>query len=117
MKDEKFSSTKNPNETLYDLASKLLKEFKLFPQSDLPPEIKTVGSSLLAASKAIEEIRSKSTTFHGKTNDDYVVDDALYTYFIINSVTTIGLFLKSFYKLKYPKLLTEDISNNDDLPF
>jgi len=116
LKDERLSMTCKDSDTLYDLTSNLLKEFKLFPKSDLPLEIKTIGSSVLAINQAIEGLRSTSTTFHGKTDGDYLLDDPIYTYFIVNSVTTVGLFLNTYYKRKFPKIKAETITE-DDLPF
>lgn len=119
LKDERLSAKINSNKTLYELASDILKEFQLYPTSDMPIEIKTIGSSLLSASQSIEKLRSAKTNFHGKTGEDYVIKDSLYTYFIFNSVVTVGLFLLSYYKNKFPKPSENnyEISDNDDLPF
>lgn len=80
-----------------------------------PKEIKTIASSLLAINQSIEKLRSEKTNFHGKTNDDYLITDSIYTYFIVNAVTTVGLFLISYYKTKYPKTKIE--IEDDELPF
>jgi hypothetical protein len=102
-------------ETLYRLTSIILKEFNL-TNEDNPKEIKTIGNSLLTMNQAIEKLRSEKTNFHGKTNDDYLINDSIYTYFVINSVTTVGLFLNSYYKTKFPK--PKPIVDMDyDLPF
>lgn len=82
-----------------------------------PIEIKTIGSSLLAINQAIEKLRSEKTNFHGKTNGDYLIDDTIYTYFIINTVTTVGLFLNSYYKTKFPKPKPKPKVEDDGLPF
>ena len=118
LKDERISEEYKEGDTINKLAPKILKAFKLFPSSNLPSEIKTMGSSLLAVSNAIEGLRSNKTYFHGKTNGDYIIEDPMYSYFIVNSVTTVGLFLLSFYKEKYPLIVKEvDEVNIDDLPF
>lgn len=117
LKDQRITTQWKNGDTLYKLASALLSEFKMFPNSQLPDEIKTIGCSLLGASKAIEVLRSTKTNFHGKTEDDYIIRDSLYTYFVINSVCTIGLFLISFYKLKFPKEVINNTLIEDDLPF
>ena len=85
----------------------------------IPEEIKVIGTSLLSASQSIEKIRSTKTFFHGKTEDDYVIDDPLFVYFVVNSVCTIGLFLMSFYKKKFPKEESDDDMplDSDNLPF
>ncbi len=117
LKDERMSSKIKGNETMYVLSTVILKEFRLLSDTNLPKEIKTIGNSLLTINQSIEKIRSEKTDFHGKTQEDYVIEDPLYTYFIVNSVTTIGLFLNSYYKLKFPKPIVEDNKVIDDLPF
>lgn len=116
LSDENLLVKLNTKKTLYDLTIDLLKEFELFPNSSMPKEIKQIGSSMLSVNQAIEKLRSEKTDFHGKTSEDYVIKDPIYAYFIVNSVSTIGLFLNSYFKLKHPK---ENISNvnHDDLPF
>jgi hypothetical protein len=115
LKDERISSKLSGGETLYKLTSVILKEFNI-TNDEHPKEIKTIGSSLLAINQAIEKLRSEKTDFHGKTKDDYLITDAIYTYFIVNAVTTVGLFLNSYYKTKFPKPkpIVEEV---DELPF
>jgi len=114
LKNDRISSKINGGETLYKLTLIILKEFNL-TNDEHPIEIKTIGSSLLAINQAIEKIRSEKTNFHGKTNDDYLINDTIYAYFVVNTVATIGLFLNSYYKTKFPK----STPNNEDdgLPF
>ncbi len=114
LKDDRISSKITGNETLYKLASIILKEFN-FTSEEHPKEIKTIGNSLLTISQTIENLRSEKTNFHGKTEDDYLINDSIYTYLVVNSVTTVGLFLNSYYKNKFPKPKIE--FNADDLPF
>lgn len=102
LKDDRISNKTTGGETLYKLTSIILKEFNL-TNNDHPKEIKTIGSSLLAINQTIEKLRSEKTNFHGKTIDDYLINDTIYTYFIINTVATVGLFLNSYYKTKFPK--------------
>ncbi|WP_452225815.1 abortive infection family protein [Lacinutrix cladophorae] len=115
LKDERLQSKITGKETLYKLVNIILKEFNL-TNTDNPKEIKTIGSSLISACQAIEKLRSEKTDFHGKTDEDYLLSEPIYTYFIVNSVTTVGLFLNSYFKTKYPKPLTE-YNGIDDLPF
>jgi len=115
LKDERINSKVKGTETLYKLTTIILKEFNIL-DSNHPVEVKTIGSSLLAISQSIEKLRSEKTDFHGKTADDYLLNDTVYTYFIVNSVTTVGLFLNSYFKTKFPK--PEKINEEpDDLPF
>lgn len=87
--------------TLYALTQDILKEFSLFPNNEMPEEIRNIGSSLIQICISIENLRSNKTHFHGKVAEDYIVTDKLYAYFVINSVTTVGLFLKGYYEKKY----------------
>jgi hypothetical protein len=113
LKDSRISEKIKGTDTLYKLSQSILKEFNL-TNTEHPKEIKTIGNSLLTINQAIEKLRSEKTNFHGKTSDDYLIEDPIYTYFIVNSVTTVGLFLNTFYKTKYPKPEPE---YDDDLPF
>ena len=82
-----------------------------------PKEIKTIGSSLLTINQAIEKLRSEKTNFHGKTADDYLINDTIYTFFVVNTVATVGLFLNSYYKTKFPKPTPATVIEEDSLPF
>lgn len=116
MKDQRISSKLSGNETLYKLTAIILKEFKV--SENFPIEAKTIASSLLSVSQSIEKLRSEKTNFHGKTQEDIVIDDPIYVYLVVNSFATIGLFLESYYRKKYPKVelaLTSD--DDDELPF
>ena len=64
----------------------------------MPKEILNIASSLLNINKNIEDLRSNKTKTHGKTDKEYIVDNPIYAYFVINYVSTVGLFLSSFYK-------------------
>lgn len=114
LKDERISNKINGGETLYKLTQIILKEFNLLDES-FPKEIKTIGNSLVAICQSIERLRSDKTHFHGKTIDDYLIDDPLFSIFVFNTVATVGLFLNSYYKTKLPKLSKPD--EFDDLPF
>lgn len=119
LKDERLTTKPKNGETLYGLTKVLLKEFQMFPHADFPSEINTIGSGLISACDGIETLRSKKTSFHGKTNGDYFIEDPLFAYFVVNIVTTVGLFLNSFYRKKLPKVIPIDQTDNEsyDLPF
>ena len=118
LQDVRIKTKSSSKKTLYELAADLLKEFQLYPNADMPAEIKIIGSSLLSISQSIEKLRSEKTNFHGKTEEDLVIKDPLYTYFVVNSVATVGLFLKSYYKKKFVTGNdTPGETAHDDLPF
>lgn len=104
--------------TLPKLINAICKGFG-FVDKNLPVELKTIGSSLINIAKAIEDIRSDKTKAHGKTDNDYRVQDSLYTKFVVNSVSSVGLFLLNFYKEKYPAQIvqTNNWMDSDELPF
>jgi len=116
LKDDRFSA-KVGNETLFKLSQIILKEFNMTSEH-FPVEVKTIGSALMAICQSIEKLRSDKTDFHGKTDTDLVVDDAIFATLVINSVTTVGLFLNSYYKNRHPKKVAENtFEEHDDLPF
>ena len=121
LKDDRIKVQWNEKYSLYKLTKSLLKGFKFHEVDGIPEEIKSIGSSLAAIAQGIEDLRSDKTCFHGKTNDDYVIKDPMYAYFVVNSVCTVGMFLKSFYDKHYPKQQVVE-SNElaidwDNLPF
>jgi len=116
LKDERINVKMKGKETLYKLSSIILKEFKL-TNTDFPKEIKTIGNSLLTINQAIEKLRSEKTTFHGKTEGDYIIGDTIYAYLVVNSVATVGLFLNSYYKTRMPKPEIKKDEIVGDLPF
>lgn len=103
LEDGKLNS--EPKGTLETLMKLVLKEFSMSinGKDKEITEINKIASSLISISQNIEGLRSKKTTSHGKAKDDYVLTDSLYAYFIVNSVTTVGMFLKDFYELKFKK--------------
>ena len=69
LKDKRINVKYSDTDTLYALLKAILKAFNSLSE-EFPTEIKTINSSLFAASQAIEKLRSDKTLFHGKTNDD-----------------------------------------------
>ena len=73
-------------------------------------------SSLISTGQAIENLRSDKTVFHGKTDGDLMITDAMYAYFVINATTSVGLFLLNFYKSNYPPAIKSEEISDDELP-
>ena len=101
LQDERVDVKWDEKYTLKKLVEAICKAF-IAKDNDAPLEIKSLCSSLTGACDAIESIRNRKTIAHGKTDNDYIVSDPLYAVFIVNSVATIGQFLYSYYKTKYP---------------
>ena len=117
LKDDRIDVVWNEKDTLSNLVKSICKAFKLTTDAEMPNEIKTNSSSLLNACKAIDDLRSDKTIFHGKMDSNYVVAEPLYAYFIVNAVSTVGLFLLNFYKLRFPKTVESVFGDINDLPF
>jgi len=113
----------NPKDTLYNQTQAILKAFEIYPTKQVSKEIKIIGSSILAICQSIEDMRSKKTNFHGSTDDEEIISESLYAYFVVNSISTLGLFLDNYYKLRFLpecKSVGEPIFEGvdlDDLPF
>lgn len=119
LSDDRVVIPYDERDTLSKLIKKICKAFKFDIDPSCPTEIGTIASTLIKCCNVIEDIRSSQTIFHGKKDDDNIVKNPLYAYFIVNSVSTIGLFLLSFYKEQYPKIVPQyptDLNPND-LPF
>ena len=117
--DSRVAISYDKSMTLPKLISAICKGFR-FVDTNLPVELKTIGSSLINIAKAIEDIRSDKTKAHGQTDNDYRVQDSLYTKFVVNSVSTVGLFLLNFYEEKYPIKRAQTQNNwtdSNELPF
>lgn len=118
LKDNRLQTQYNRKDTLSKLIKNICKAFRI-DNSSLPQEIQTIGSSLIACSTAVEDLRSTKTEMHGKTQDDFIINDPLCAYFIVNTVSAVGLFLINYYKEKYPPMDNHVTTalNPDDLPF
>lgn len=84
-----------------DTTEKLIKKIcnALFKEDKSAPiSIRTISSSLISCASSIEKLRSTKTTFHGKTDKDIVISDSTYAYFVVNVVSSVGLFLLNYYK-------------------
>lgn len=104
-------------DTLYRLTQHILKEFQYYPDGKLNDNIRNIGSALLTIAQSVEAIRSgHSDTSHGKIADDYIIDDDLYAKFVLNAVTTVGLFLLNYYEKKYKPEQSQP-TDYDDIPF
>jgi hypothetical protein len=116
LKDKRLNVKSKRSDTLYKLTEHILKALKTFPGANVTSEIQQIGAALMSASQGIENLRSDKTQFHGKTDDDHLIEDSIYAFFIVNSVTTIGLFLSRYYKYLHPKPIQE-VTDDDELPF
>lgn len=116
IKNEHVNVGYDEKDTLQKLTKKILNAFKLTKQASIHRDILNISSGLLTVSLGIENLRSSKTGMHGKTSEDYMVNDSMYAYFIVNSVCTVGLFLKSYYEKMYIKN-GHKTESSDELPF
>lgn len=117
LKDSRINVTWSEKETLTKLVGNICKVFGFQSNGKFPTEIKTLASSLISAGQAIENLRSDKTEFHGKTDGDLMITDAVYAYFVVNATTTVGLFLLNFYKSNYPPIVKSEVTLDDEIPF
>lgn len=89
----------NSKDTLYKLASHILKQFNFFPDKSLNTNIRNIGSGILSSAQAIENLRSNNTEAHG--TEDEIISDPLYAMLVVNTVATVGLFLLNYYEKHY----------------
>lgn len=119
LKDKRINIQWNQKDTLSSLIKSICKAFQLNAEKSFPTEIRTIASSLINCSGAIEDLRSNKTILHGKMDGNYIVKDSIYAYFVVNAVTTIGLFFLNYYKTNYSSQ-AKDVSpawDDDNLPF
>jgi len=104
LSDNRIPIDYKEGDTLSKLINKICKAFNLHVDKNMPKEVRTIASSLISACETIETMRSKKTEFHGKSDEGFIISSPLYSYFIINAVSTVGTFLLNFYKNQYPPL-------------
>lgn len=116
---KKHSDSYKESDTLKELTEKVLKLFGQYPNSGQDQDIRNIGSGLIKVTSSIESLRSNKTTSHGKTEEDYFIKDSLYSYFIINTIATVGLYIDSFYKRKFKEYIKKEKDEIDysDIPF
>ncbi|WP_289074539.1 abortive infection family protein [uncultured Bacteroides sp.] len=119
LKDERLDVQYNGRDTLSKLIKNICKAFCYDTENSLPNEVQRIAQSLIGCSNAIEDLRSTKTEMHGKTQDDFIIKDPMCASFIVNAVSTVGLFLLNYYKAKYPPMDNNLPSTftSDDLPF
>ena len=117
LENEKISIKWNEKDALYKQTQNILKEFQIFPDEGIPEEIRNIGSGLLNISKNIEDLRSRKTLMHGKTDNDYMIKDKLYAGFVVNSIASVGLFLIDFFENKYNNKAEEKEADVSNIPF
>lgn len=108
------------NDTLYELMCKILKAFEIFPENNSHPEIRKISSSLLKIAQSLEALRSDKTFVHGKGIKDILFDDPCSASFLVNTISTVGLFLITVYEKCYRnnEVWNESVNlGDDDIPF
>ena len=113
LKDDRITVKSKDNATLYELAQYFLKATKHFPFKEQPQEIRAIGNGLLNTCQAIENLRSRKTLAHGRTENELVIEESMYSKYVVNAVATIGLFYLELYKKSYP---SQECTDNADMP-
>ena len=113
MSDSRISQKYREKRDIYKLAEDILKEYQFFPHPCMLSELRDLGSGLLKCAKALGSIRGDKSMLHGHKEGDIIISEPESTYFIVNCISSIGLFLMALYKRKFPVPIIED----DELPF
>lgn len=111
--DPKIDSSKVPQNGSLSKQIKGSLDALGFKDDSAPEEIKRMASQLMGVVVTIDDIRGSKTRVHGKASDDYIIDNPLWSVFIVNVCATVGLLLWSYYKEKYPQLEMEDSSSQE----
>lgn len=94
--DEKYPK----DESMSQLAKSVFKKLNLSPSSHADPEIKRILGGLLNAGLGIGTLRTKFSSFHGKGEKQTRLEKR-HARLVINSLTTIGLFVLETYLKKH----------------
>lgn len=101
---------------LYKLTEDILKAFSIVPSTEVIPELRTLGSALMKSAKALSDIRGDKSALHGHKTGDILISNPTSAYFIVNSISSLGLFLNGVYKQLFPPTIQLD-QNDEELPF
>ncbi len=116
LSDDNFTLPKGKNPSLTKLVGQMVKEFGFDDKTECPQELITIASQLRGLGQAIDDLRSDKSTAHGKSHEEYVIDDPLWAGFIVNTSASLGLFLWEYYEKKYKPAKQEQVEDVDDRP-
>lgn len=111
------------NKPLSKLVAEIVKRFGFDDTTKSPQEIITIASQLRGIGATIDDLRSDKSTAHGKTANDYVIDDPLWAMLTVNACASVGLFLWEYFEKKYlPALISQEIEEGrpidlSEIPF
>jgi hypothetical protein len=88
------------DESLSPLATDVFNKLNLSPSEHTNPEIKRILGGLLNAGLGIGTLRTKFSSFHGKGSNQKRLETR-HARLVINSLTTIGLFVLETYLQKH----------------
>ncbi len=112
-----------PQNNRFNLVLHILEQFDFSPKNGLNEDIQNIGLGLLTTARAIKNIRNKNTEAHGKLEKE-IITDPIYAMLVVNSISTIGLFLLNYYAKHYepkffekPKPVQPQSLEDDEIPF
>lgn len=86
----------NQSKSAAELMQELLRHLDFHPK-DLQESTKKLAGGLITAVGAIQDFRDGFSSAHGKGLGKTNIDDDLYSHFVVNSMSTIGLMLLQYY--------------------
>ena len=121
LSDEAFSEVATKNPSLTKLTSSIVNAFGFDDNTKCPKELITIASQLRGLGKAIDDLRSDKSSAHGKNRNEYIVDDPLWSGFVVNVSASLGLFMWEYYKKKYRPAVEnngdDELISLEDIPF
>lgn len=100
--DDRIAIQSRNKGDIHKLMDDILKAYSLLPNNNILTEIRTLVTGLQKCATAMGDIRGDKSSLHGHKTGDIVISDAASAYFVVNAVTTIGLYLIQVYKKQYP---------------
>lgn len=102
------------NKSLEKLTKSVVQVLVDEDSTDCPKEIVTIASQLRGLGSSIDALRSDKSTAHGKTDEDYVIDDPLWAELIVNTTATLGIFLWRLHMRKTNQNFIPELPYYDD---
>lgn len=115
--DNRISIKSRDKGDIHKLMDDILRAYSILPNGLIFSEIRTLVSGLQKCATALGDIRGDKSSLHGHKTGDIIISDAASAYFVVNAITTIGLYLIQVYKKQYPSVIYYNELSSEDLPF
>ena len=98
----KLQTNKKPaGKKLTERMSFILKTYKQNHSDIFTEELKATTGNLNGLTSSIDNVRGRGTPVHGRENGKKLADDTIFASLVVNSVSTLGLFIWDFFNKYY----------------